>query len=200
MRVGNGRVWAVTLCASFVLPPLLLGRQGPTVPKKDPTPEQQAYRQYEAKHRALQAQAKQVFDMETAHEKAGDCPDAKTDYDFNICFGKQLTITEQNLKSYEGFIRELMAPPPQMPGQPAVETNPPANGIAGPVLSPPEFEHEFERVEQSWEQYREVACAAAFHQFEGGTGGPSFQLECKLKLARDHMRELSMIYGEELHL
>jgi uncharacterized protein YecT (DUF1311 family) len=200
MRVGNGRVWAATLCATFVLAPLFLGQPGPASPKKSLTPEQEAYRQYEAKHRALQAQAKQVFDMETAHEKAGDCPDAKTDYDFNICFGKQLTITEQNLKSYEGFIRELMAPPPQMPGQPAVETNPPANGIAGPVLSPPEFEHEFERVEQSWEQYREVACAAAFHQFEGGTGGPSFQLECKLKLARDHMRELSMIYGEELHL
>jgi hypothetical protein len=34
----------------------------------------------------------------------------------------------------------------------------------------------------------------------GGTGGPSFQLECMLNLARDHMRELNMIYGEELHL
>jgi uncharacterized protein YecT (DUF1311 family) len=55
-------------------------------------------------------------------------------------------------------------------------------------------------VEQSWWQYREVACAAAFHQFDGGTGGPSFQLECKLKLARDHMRELSLIYGGELRL
>src|SRR5208282_1183415 len=200
MHAGNGRAWAVTLCASFVLPPLFLGQQGPAIPKKDPTPEQEAYRQYEANHRGLQAQAKQVFDTEMAREKAGDCPDAKTDYDFNVCFGKQLTITDQNLKTYEGFIRELMAPPPRAPGQPAVETNPPASGIAGPVLSPAEFEREFERVEQSWWQYRENACAAAFHQFEGGTGGPSFELECKLKLTRDHMRELSMIYGEELHL
>jgi uncharacterized protein YecT (DUF1311 family) len=200
MHAGNGRMWAVILCASFVLPPLLLGQQGPAIAKKDSTPEQETQRQYEAKHHALQAQAKQVFDTEMAREKAVDCPDAKSDYDFNACFGKQLTITDQNLKSYEGFIRELMAPPPQMPGQPAVETNPPANGIAGPVLSPADFAHEFESVEQSWGQYREVACAAAFHQFEGGTGGPSFQLECKLKLARDHMRELSLIYGGELRL
>jgi hypothetical protein len=93
-----------------------------------------------------------------------------------------------------------MAPRPQMPGQPTVETNLPANGIAGPVLSSPEFEREFESVAQSWGQYREVACAAALHQFEGGTGGPSFQLQCELKRAREHMRELRMIYRGELHL
>jgi hypothetical protein len=48
------------------------------------------------------SQAKQVFDTEMSRENAGDCPDAKTDYDFNVCYGKQLTITDQNLKSYEG--------------------------------------------------------------------------------------------------
>ena len=200
MHAGNGRMWAVTLCASFVLAPFFLGQPGPSTAKQGPTPEQEAYRQFEAKHRGLQAQAKQVFDTEMAREKTGDCPDAKTDYDFNVCFGRQLDVTDQNLKSYEDFIRDLMAPPPQMAGQPAVDTSPQANGIAGPVLSSSEFEHEFERVEQSWGQYREAACAAAFHQFDGGTGGPSFQLECKLKLARDHMRELSMIYGGELRL
>jgi hypothetical protein len=200
MHAGNGRVWAATLCASFALPLLFLGQEGPAIPKKGPTPEQEAYRQYLAEHHGLQTQAKQVFDTEMAREKARDCPDAQSDYDFNLCYGKQLTITNQNLKRYEGFIRGLIAAPPQVSGQPAVETNLSANGIVGPVLSSPEFEREFERVEQSWEQYSEVACSAAFHQFGGGTGGPSFQLECKLKLARDHMRELNMIYGEELHL
>ncbi len=200
MHAGNGRRWAATLCAGFALPLLILGQEDPAIPKKGPTPEQEVYRQYLVQHRGLQTQAKQVFDTEMAREKAGDCPDAQSDYDFNLCYGKQLTITDQNLKSYEGFIRGLIAAPPQVSGQPAVETNLPANGIAGPVLSSPEFEREFERVEQSWEQYREVACSAAFHQFGGGTGGPSFQLECKVKLTRDHMRELNMIYGGELHL
>jgi uncharacterized protein YecT (DUF1311 family) len=200
MHAGNGRMWTFTLCAGSVLPLLILGQQGSIIPNKGPISEQEVYRQSVAQHRGLQAQAKQVFEMEMAREKMGDCPAAKSDYEFNVCYGKQLAITDQNLNSYEGFIRKLLAPPPQVSGQPAVEGNLPANGIAGPVLSSPEFEREFERVEQSWAQYREVACSAAFHQFEGGTGGPSFQLECMLNLARDHMRELNMIYGEELHL
>jgi uncharacterized protein YecT (DUF1311 family) len=82
---------------------------------------------------------------------------------------------------------------------PGVETNLPAHGMAGPSLSGEQLATEFERVEQSWRQYREVACAAAQHQWEGGTGGPSFEMECELKLARDHLRELHMIYGQELH-
>jgi len=198
MYGGNGRMLIVILCAGFVLPSLLLGQQELADPK-GVTPEQEAYRQYRAKYRSLQAQAKQVFDAEIAREKAGECLAVKTDYDFNVCYGKELTITNQNLKSYESFILELMAPPPQMPGQPEVQTSPPANGIAGPAFTSREFEQEFERVEQSWTHYREVACTAAFHQLEGGTGGPSFELECELKLARGHMRELNMIYGEELH-
>jgi uncharacterized protein YecT (DUF1311 family) len=191
MHAGNGHMWAVSLCASFVLAAIFPGQQGPASPKSGSTPEREA-------KRSSQAQAKQVFDAEMAREKAGDCPDAKSDYDFNVCYGKALTITNQNLKSFEGFIRQLVAPPPQMGGRPAIETNQRAIGIGRPVLASQEFD-EFERVEQSWGQYREVACAAAFHQFEGGTGGPSFELECELKLARDHMRELNMIYGEALH-
>jgi uncharacterized protein YecT (DUF1311 family) len=194
MYARNGRIWAVALFASFILPLSCLGQQETASPNKGLTPAQEAHRRYEAKHR-LQAQAKQVFDVEMSREKAGDCPDAKSTYDFNVCYGKELTITDQNLKSFEGFIRELIDAP-LLPGQPTVESNDPANGIAGPSLS----SQEFDRVEQSWAQYRESACSAALHQFEGGTGGPSFQMECQLKLARDHMRELNMIYGEELHL
>jgi uncharacterized protein YecT (DUF1311 family) len=58
---------------------------------------------------------------------------------------------------------------------------------------------EFDRVEEVWERYRESACRAAFHQFAGGTGGPSFEMQCQLKVTRDHMRELDMIYGADLH-
>jgi uncharacterized protein YecT (DUF1311 family) len=195
----------MTLCGGFVLLPHGFGQQGPDQqtparPKKILTPEQKVYQQqrkeYMAKRQSLQAQAKEVFDAETAREKAGDCPDAKTTYDFNICYGKQTATTDQNLKSYEGIIRELLAPGPRMPDQ--ADSNMP--GIAGPVLTPQQFLEEFDRVEQSWRQYRETACKAAFHQFDGGTGGPSFEMECELSLTRGHMRELEMIYGEDLHL
>jgi uncharacterized protein YecT (DUF1311 family) len=144
----------------------------------------------------LQDQGKQVFAAEMAREKAGDCPNAQSDSDFNVCFGKQLTITGENLTIYEKIIRELMAPPPQAPGQPAAGTDLPVHGIAGPSLSSARLSAEFERVEQAWRQYSKVACAAAFHQFDGGTGGPGFELQCELQLTRDHMRELHMIYGE----
>lgn len=148
------------------------------------------------KRLSLQEQSKKVFDAEIAHENAGDCPEAESTYDLNICFGKQVAITEQNLKMYEGFIRELLAPAPTPPSQPASET--PA--VAGPALTPEQPVEEFDRLEQSWQKYRGMACAVAFHQFEGGTGGASFELECDLKLTHNHFRELEMIYGEDLHL
>jgi len=205
MNMGHKRLLAITLCGGFVLLPLAFSQQGsdgqsPAKPKKVLTPEQKVYQQqwkeYMVKHQSLQAQAKEVFDAEMAREKAGDCPEAKTTYDFNICYGKQAAITEENLKSFEGIIRELMAPQPQMPGQPVNEMH----GPAGPSPTPEQVTEEFDRVEQDWRQYRETARTAAFHQFDGGTGGPSFQMECELRLTRGHMRELDMIYGSDLHM
>jgi uncharacterized protein YecT (DUF1311 family) len=65
---------------------------------------------------------------------------------------------------------------------------------------PAQYAAEFDGLEKAWQQFRELACKAAFHQFNGGTGAPSFQIQCELKLARDHMRELDLIYGSDLHL
>jgi uncharacterized protein YecT (DUF1311 family) len=169
-------------------------------PKKVLTPEQLAYQRqtqvFRAKRLSLQGQAKQIFDAEMAREKAGDCTKANTTYDINVCMERELKLTEQNLKSYEGVVEGLLAPWPEMPGQPNVNSP----GPAGPGLTPKQHSEEFERVEKSWRDYREMACTAAFHQFDGGTGGPSFQMQCELRLTRDHMRELDLIYGEELHL
>jgi uncharacterized protein YecT (DUF1311 family) len=190
----------------LILLPRFFGQQDtPQVesahPRKVLTPEQKVYQQQErefiAKRQVLQAQAKQIYDAEMAREKSVDCPDAQTTYDFNVCYGKQGTITDQNLSSFEGIIRELLAPGPAMP---AAETGEPVRGIAGPALTPQQLSAEFDRVEQSWRQYRDAACTAAFHQFGGGTGGPSFELQCELKLTRNHIRELDMIYGNDLHL
>jgi uncharacterized protein YecT (DUF1311 family) len=172
------------------------GQQNQPAHHKALTPEQQAnqqqYRQWEAHHRQLQVQGKQIFDAEMAREKAGDCPNAGTTYDFNICYGKQLNTTEANLKSLEETIRDLLAPATQMQGDP----NTPPPGVASPSLTSAQLTAEFESVVRIWLQYRDTACTAAFHQFGDGSGGPSFEMQCRLQLARDHMRELRMIYGE----
>lgn len=200
MTLRYGRLFAVALCGGFIFLQPCIAQQSLPRPAKVLTPEhkvfQQQSKEYAAKRVKLQTQAKQIFDAEMAREKAGDCPEAQTTYDFNICFGKQAATTDQNLKSFEGIIRELNAPPPQMPGTPDADMP----GIAGISLTPEHLLAEFDRVEQNWRQYRETACTAAFHQFEGGTGGPSFELQCELTLARSHMRELEMIYGMDLRL
>ena len=205
MSYRNSRRLAMYLFGIMILLPLSFGQQsepqtGTARPKKVLTPEQKVYQQqwkeYMAKRQSLQAQAKQVFESEMLREKAGDCPDANSTYEFNICYGNQVTITDQNLKSYEGIIQDLMAPMPQMPGKSA--DNMP--GPAGPSFTPEQILEEFDHVEEVWRQYRETACTAAYHQFNGGTGGPSFQMECQLSLARDHMRELDRVYGHDLHL
>ena len=205
MRNGNVRRFTLLLLGILLLPPCSIGQQSQAQsatakPRKVLTTEQKVYqeqwREYMAKRHNLQAQAKQVFESEMLREKAGDCPDANSTYEINVCYTSQVTITEQNLKSYEVTIRDLMAPMPQLPGNPTSSMP----GPAGPTLTPDHVLEQFDRVEEVWRQYSDTACTAAFHQFEGGTGGPSFQMECQLKLARDHMRELDMVYGSDLHL
>ncbi len=175
-------------------------QQTPPVHHKVLTPEQKAYQQqyqvWFARHQQLQAQAKGIFDQEAAREKAGDCPGEASNREFTVCFGKLADTAEETLKGFEAMIRELLVPPPQMPGAPAA----PQPGPGGPDLTATQLIAEFDSVEGSWRQYREIACTAAFHQFGGGTGGPSFQAECELRLTRNHMGELDMIYGNVLHL
>ena len=199
------REFAITVCLIYCFLPQSLAQQTADQPnvtsaKKVLTPEQKVYqeqdREWMERRHSLQAEAKEIFDSEMTAEKAGDCPDAKTTYDFNVCLGNVLTAADQNLKSFEQSIRDLQAPSPHMAGAPEA----PANGIAGPVLTPEQLTAEFDSVEELWRQYRTMACTAAFHQFGGGTGGPSFEAQCELKLTRDHMRELDMIYGGDLHL
>jgi uncharacterized protein YecT (DUF1311 family) len=205
MNAKHPRLLALILFALFLFSPVSFCQQGADqpvspAPKKDFTPEQKAYQQkekeYEAQRQSLQAQAKQVFAAEMAREKAGDCADASSTSGFDTCFDKQLTAADQSLKSYEYIIRKLQAGPPQMPGTPTD----PTDESDGPVLSPEQLVAEFDQVELLWGRYRESACKAAFHQFEGGTGAPSFEMQCQLKLTRDHLRELDMIYGVDLQL
>ena len=172
-------------------------QQNPPPHQKVLTPEQKAYqRQYQswfAHHQQLQAQAKGIFEKEMAQEKAGDCAEASSNREFIDCFGKLADSAEATLKSYEAVIHDLLIPPQQMLGAPAA-------GPRGPALTSTQFIAEFDSVENTWRQYREIACTAVFHQFDGGTGGPSFRAGCELRLTGNHMRELDMIYGNVLHL
>jgi Lysozyme inhibitor LprI len=73
-------------------------------------------------------------------------------------------------------------------------------GPTGATLTAQQSIAEFNHIEQLWQQYRDATCTAGLHQFDGGTGGPGFQTECELKLARDQLRELNSVYSMLLHL
>ena len=199
MATQGRQLLAATLgCGLVFLQPAGNSQQRSATVQSSVTTEQKTLRQKardaDTRRQQLQAQAKKLLADENARENAGACKDANTTVDFNECFGKQAENTENNLKAFEAIIAELGDPDPDTPDHPA------GTGIAGPTLSPKQHVAEFHKVEKSWRQYRDAACTAAFHQFDGGTGGPSFELECELKLDRSHMRELDMIYGEDLHL
>jgi uncharacterized protein YecT (DUF1311 family) len=183
----RGSWFAAVLCCTFVLVSFSRGQQKPA---KALTPEEMAFRRQEDEHARLQAEGKQVFAAEMAREQAGDCKDAQTTYDSNICFSKETAITDQNLKRFEEIIRKL-----QM-----LDTSDDSSTPDSSSLTTGQHAEEFDRMEQNWRQYRDTACKAAYDQFEGGTGGPSFDMECRLKLTRDQMRELDFIYGEDLHM
>lgn len=191
----TARSSAWLLCVLFLCLPKVFAQQTSKPPKRVFTPEeiahQQQYKLWETNYRSLQAQGKQVYDTEVAREQAKDCPNANSDSDFDVCIGQLITITDGALSSYEQVIRGLQAPQPKMPGEAA----PPANTSLG--ATPAQSLAQFNEVEQSWEQYRKVACKAAYDQFYGGSGAGGFGAQCRLQLTRDHIRELHMIYGED---
>lgn len=192
------RLFVLILCSVPVLSALSIGQQAPAHPKKILTPEQRAYQEQTGKvqeeRATLRTQAKAAFGAEMAREKAGDCKGASTTYDFNVCYGKEIKISDQNLKIYEEAVRAILGL--QYPKYPRQLTS----GSAGAILTPEQNVAEFDHTEQLWHSYLDSACTAAFHQFDGGTGSPSFDMETHLRLIRSHMRELDIIYGEVLHL
>ena len=196
---GAARALALVLCGVLGLSSLAFGQQTSSPSKKILTLQQQASRQQMQevwKERgSLRAQARQAFDAEMSQEKAGDCVKADNTYASNTCYEKAVGVTDQNLKTYAGAIRDLLGLKyPDLSGQP------PMPGIAGPVLTPEQSVAEFDHVEQVWHSYLDTASTAAFHQFGGGTGGPSFEMESHLQLVRSHMRELDAVYGMLLRL
>jgi uncharacterized protein YecT (DUF1311 family) len=172
------------------------GQQAPSGPKKV-TPEQQNYqdpvKQFWAERERLQVTAKQAFDAEMAQEKAGDCTDAGTGYDYRVCYSKVLAAAGQSLETYAGAIRDIFSLKDPYPDQP------PNPGPDGMPTTPEEDLVEFDHLEQAWQLYREAACTAHHHQYGGGTGGPIAELICRVRLTRGHMKDLDSIYEMLLH-
>lgn len=193
------RLALFSLCC-LLMSPLALLAQEPAAETAAPksgkviTPEQQAYQQQikdfqEARHK-LQAQAKQAFDAEVALDQAdeaktGECKDANTTLDWNKCLGRVAKVTEANYAAFASALRALFAL--KAPAIPA-ET----------VIAPDDRTGEFDKTEAAWQQYRDLARKAAYDQFKGGSMASSFALEVYVYAMRSHLRELDLIYGDDL--
>jgi uncharacterized protein YecT (DUF1311 family) len=197
MRIFSCRVLAALLLSSLIVPGQLNG-QNTARQEKVLTPEQQELQRkiknYAVQREALQKKAAKAFDAETDREKAGDCKNANTTRDIEICLGKETEITEANYSAFTGAIRELLS-------LTYPESSPQAT--SGPTGTPTDAEDlvkEFDALQTAWEQYRKIGATAAYNQYKGGTIAPVSLAMMSQELVRSHMRELSSIYDGSLHL
>ncbi len=129
-------------------------------------------------------QAVEAFDREMAREKAGDCPDARTTYEDNICLGKDIETAKANYKAYVGALRSLLGLP----------SGSDATGPTGKPLSAEEQVKEFDEAEALWQKYLTAHSSFAFDVWRGGTIAPSMSTRCELQALRDRMRELDRVF------
>lgn len=139
-------------------------------------------------------QAEATFNREKAREKTGDCVDAKTTYDMNVCLSKAIDTTTANYQAYAGALRSLLGLRP--PGSDGIDE---VSGPTGRPLTAEERVKEFDTVEAAWETFRKAQCAAAYNEYRGGTIAPSMEGVCTLRLMRGRMRDLDSIYFGVLH-
>jgi uncharacterized protein YecT (DUF1311 family) len=184
---------ALSLFFPFVFAAFAWGQQSSSTPHKIPTPEQlalqQQSKQIDDRRKELRSTAKQVFDAEMSEEKSGDCPNATTTADFTNCYAKAETDAGKNFKAYEDAIRNIEGLPSSS-----------ASSSPDPLFTPNQDTADFDQMEQRWAAYRDAACTAFGHQWDGGSGRASAELECHLRLTRAHMRELDYLYTTDLRL
>jgi uncharacterized protein YecT (DUF1311 family) len=122
-----------------------------------------------------------AYEAEMAHE-VGDCPDALTVTDRNVCLNDARVETYKNYTQFFDALREAL-----------IQSSPnDANALA------------LDGTEVVWEKYRVTACDAMVKVYDIGTikhpgsAEPSAQTRCLIQLTRSRMRDLKQLYGPTL--
>jgi uncharacterized protein YecT (DUF1311 family) len=122
-----------------------------------------------------------AYEAEMTHE-GGDCPDAVTLTDRNVCLNDARVETYKNYTQFFDALREAL-----------IESSPnDANALA------------LDGTEVVWEKYRVTACDAMVKVYDLGTvkhpgaSAPSAQTRCLIQLTRSRMRDLKQLYEPTL--
>jgi len=194
------RLALLALCGLLVSAQLLPAQQPAPKHRKVLSPEQQAYqqqmKQYAAERARLQAQGKLAYEAEMARgnagDKAGECKNANSQSDWNMCLGRDARLTEANYTAFTASVRGMLAQ--KVPVGPGEDPN--FVGLTGKPLSSEELVKQFDTLESLWKEYFDRVESTAFDQFRGGSLAPSFGLQCRRGVMRSHLRELHLLYGD----
>jgi uncharacterized protein YecT (DUF1311 family) len=148
---------ALSLTLLFTLSPFLLARSAS--PAQGPA--------------QLQNAARTAFQSQMSQE-GKDCPNARTQYDQNICIGQVLAATNHDFEMFYQNLLFLLAPDP---------TN----------------KENLKKAQKEWEAYREDSCNALDELYKGGTIRGSAVTGCEVQLTRSRMRDLNNLYATVLH-
>jgi len=194
------RLALLALCGLLVSAQLMPAQQPAPKHRKVLTPEQQAYqqqmKQYAAERSRLRAQGKQAYEAEIGREnagdKAGECKNADSQSDWNMCLSRDAGLTEANYTAFTASIRGMLAQ--KVPVGPGEDSN--VVGLTGKPLSSEELVKQFDTLEALWRKYFGLAETTGYDQFQGGSGAPSFGLQCRRDVMRSHLHELHLLYGD----
>jgi uncharacterized protein YecT (DUF1311 family) len=125
--------------------------------------------------------AELAYEAEMSHQE-GDCPDATTLTDRNVCLNDTRVETYKNYTTFFDALREAL-----------IQSSPnDANALA------------LDGTEVVWEKYRVTACDAMVKVYDIGTvkhpgaTEPSAQTRCLIQLTRSRMRDLKELYAPTL--
>ncbi len=125
--------------------------------------------------------AELAYQAEMEHE-GGDCPDALTLGDRNVCLNDARVETYKNYSTFFNALREAL-----------IQSSPnDANALA------------LDGTEVVWEKYRVTACDAMVKVYDLGTikhpgsSEPSAQTRCLIQLTRSRMHDLKQLYAATL--
>jgi uncharacterized protein YecT (DUF1311 family) len=122
-----------------------------------------------------------AYEAEMSHDE-GECPDAQTVTDRNVCLNDARVETYKNYEQFFSALREAL-----------IQSSPnDANALA------------LDGTEVVWEKYRVTACDAMVKVYDVGTvkhpgaTAPSAQTRCLIQLTRSRMRDLKKLYEPTL--